>query len=696
MLPLYPSIIHIRLLIFAALCFGLTACAAVAPNPRCVDNGEEITIKPYIAFDDADEYFERGKAYAAYDGCMCLAIEDFELAIARYDTDRWRMRIRGDWPVEYFPHRELGIAYYKRGRYPEAEKELLASLEDAHSDRAVFFLERTRRAIVNHRRPTTTIPSIQVSWGGKTHRTNADLVVLTGTVQDANYIAEFSIDGRSEYLIGNPSSHRFRRVFPSLPQGRHTIPMRAVNLIGGETTEMAVIYVDRHGPTIGIQSQSPLTTQQGPLIEITGFLEDESGLAKLEINNHIIEALQGRRQVFTKRFSKDQGQVTLVAYDRIGNQTRMVIPLGAPNATPSAGAALLASADDQGLRSPIFATKSGGDEGLSFTDYFSNIGPDALKVYQKEVILPIEVQTGQKGLSSAHLKIFASCKEQNASVSEGNSEEKPWYIAQVHGELPPGLQRRLDIPLALHKGENLIVLEAVIPSPGNSQDKILTSDRICLSRIEPGTLRDSQKVPLTITTTSQEHKHFVRQLKIALTRTGRFKVVNTPTAGWQLTEIEKNIWGEEEDSTSAKDTEYAATLRGPDEAKTERGYPSLYMEGEVKTKTEIMAAAEAFADRLLLEFPLLRGSVQQIRQAGKTVTSDIAYVRPLEGRNIKIFRQYASVSPSGVPQLRGEPRVIAHAHIEKMDLLSTEADVFMAHFAVKKYDQVITDYALAR
>lgn len=73
-------------------------------------------------------YYKRGQSYAKK-GCWLEAVEDFKTAIEQRQDDTYQARTYGLNFIDYFPHRELGIAYYKLGRYEDAIDQLQRSLE---------------------------------------------------------------------------------------------------------------------------------------------------------------------------------------------------------------------------------------------------------------------------------------------------------------------------------------------------------------------------------------------------------------------------------------------------------------------------------------------------------------------------------------------------------------------------------------
>jgi tetratricopeptide (TPR) repeat protein len=76
------------------------------------------------------------------------AINEYLNAICLNDTDRSRARTYGMHFIEYFPHRELGIAYYNLGDLKRAEMELQKSLSLEKSVRAYEYLEKIKGGFI--------------------------------------------------------------------------------------------------------------------------------------------------------------------------------------------------------------------------------------------------------------------------------------------------------------------------------------------------------------------------------------------------------------------------------------------------------------------------------------------------------------------------------------------------------------------
>src|SRR5262249_23814271 len=92
-------------------------------------------------------YYERGISYAAGE-FWDEAMADFQAALAQYAQDERRARTYGVHLIDYFPHRELGVVYYRLARYPEAIRELETSLSTIETAKTKFYLNRARKALL--------------------------------------------------------------------------------------------------------------------------------------------------------------------------------------------------------------------------------------------------------------------------------------------------------------------------------------------------------------------------------------------------------------------------------------------------------------------------------------------------------------------------------------------------------------------
>lgn len=90
-------------------------------------------------------YHERGVSFLN-GGFYAEAVSDFQQALAGRSTDTWRARTYGLHFVEYFPNRELGVAYFHLGQLDDAETYLQRSLAQVDTARAHYYLDQITRA----------------------------------------------------------------------------------------------------------------------------------------------------------------------------------------------------------------------------------------------------------------------------------------------------------------------------------------------------------------------------------------------------------------------------------------------------------------------------------------------------------------------------------------------------------------------
>ncbi|HEY6951848.1 MAG TPA: CsgG/HfaB family protein [Bacteroidota bacterium] len=95
--------------------------------------------KFYNYYDEGSQYMEKQD--------WVRAIGEFKSAASLEFEDAKRKRTYGTRFIEYFPHREIGIAHYFLGEFQDAKQELELSLAFAKSDRAEEFLDKVRRGI---------------------------------------------------------------------------------------------------------------------------------------------------------------------------------------------------------------------------------------------------------------------------------------------------------------------------------------------------------------------------------------------------------------------------------------------------------------------------------------------------------------------------------------------------------------------
>ena len=136
------------------LALGLLAIAGPAYSekpPECLKDGVKYGETKGAFRDKWWNYLERGQSYLE-GGCYEAALNDLDRAIelrrqmVKNEHDKTRARTYGLHFVDYFPHREKGIALYRLGRMDEARTELEQSLKAVESQRARQYLDMAEMA----------------------------------------------------------------------------------------------------------------------------------------------------------------------------------------------------------------------------------------------------------------------------------------------------------------------------------------------------------------------------------------------------------------------------------------------------------------------------------------------------------------------------------------------------------------------
>lgn len=106
-----------------------------------------------------------------------------------------------------------------------------------------------------------------------------------------------------------------------LTQGRHEIDITARNLLGGTAKREIIIHVDRTGPLIILEKFDPG-------VGIQGYLYDESGVVSLIVDGEPAFVPEGKDVAFSVPIRPGIKSVTILAMDRLGNQTLASVNVG--------------------------------------------------------------------------------------------------------------------------------------------------------------------------------------------------------------------------------------------------------------------------------------------------------------------------------------------------------------------------------
>ena len=268
--------------IIAILAFS--GCAG--NKPAQMKDGKEYGTTSGTFRDKWWNYYERGLSFAEGD-FHDDAVRDFQDAIEKREKDQWRSRTYGMHFVDYFPHRELGIAYYNQKKYTEAQRELEESLSSAESSKAKYFLNKTRRAILDQTGEDTLPPVLKLNYPAEGLITNNFSVTIIGEAEDDQFISSLSVNGKPSPLELSSKTVPIKKDIP-LENGPNVIRIQAADLTGKTVEKTLNIEVDREGPVIIIEDLQ----RKGSKINVSGYLSDSTRVTSFSINDREVPLTQ--------------------------------------------------------------------------------------------------------------------------------------------------------------------------------------------------------------------------------------------------------------------------------------------------------------------------------------------------------------------------------------------------------------------
>lgn len=309
------------------VCLVLGACG-VTQKPYH-EEGRQYGVIPGPFRDKWWNYYERGLSFAD-GGFFPEAIRDLSEAVRRRAADQWRARTYGMHFLRYFPHRELGIVYYRLDRPEDAIRELEASLSTAASAKAAYFLNRARKALLERTGLDRLPPSLALRAPRDGVVTNAFETLLAGVATDDQFVAAVSVNGRPLLLEQSTARFEFETPVP-LREGANEIRVRAEDLVGRGAAMTLAITVDRRGPVITVADW----TRRGTKHHLTGYVADETGIVRYSVNGQEVAGHLEREIALDVEAGADT--LRIEAVDRAGNVTVAELAPARKASLPSPG-----------------------------------------------------------------------------------------------------------------------------------------------------------------------------------------------------------------------------------------------------------------------------------------------------------------------------------------------------------------------
>lgn len=332
--------------LLVCLCLGLAGCSSQTVVPR-----PSADASPHQAADQGRQrffrhrwwnFYQRGADYAER-GAVAEALADFTAAIGQRENDQRMARTYGMHFIDYFPSREMGVLYYETGRYQQARKALERSIDSYPSAKAIFYLDRVRRAIIQESGQSVAPPRLELDVQAQERWTRDDPVIIAGTAWDDHYVQRVLVNSDPVYQEGSQKRFAFEAKL-HLRDGSHRIIIEAANLMGKTARQTVTINVDRRGPLIVLEQIRPDPTANHGEQWVSGMITDPSGIAALHLNGVPKSVHRESTVRFQYRLPADAREIQIDAVDRVGNVTnaRLAIDEAMPLARD---AVLLAMAD---------------------------------------------------------------------------------------------------------------------------------------------------------------------------------------------------------------------------------------------------------------------------------------------------------------------------------------------------------------
>lgn len=374
-----PKAFSLLILIALILSASAVSCIPQKSDKVYIKDGKQYgTIKGATFRHRWWNYYERGVSYA--DGEFYTeAISDFQEAIRQREKDQRRARTYGMHFVDYFPHRELGIVYYRKADYVNAQEQLQRSLGQYPSAKARFYLDHVRRKLIEQQQ--IEIPPPLLDLDIKTHEllTRDDPVVLSGAAEDENYIKSLKINKAPLFLDESRRRIEFSKDL-LLPQGRHVVEIEAENLVGKVSRQQLVIIVDREGPIISLEQIRIEGGAPQKQAFVQGTMYDRAGVSELQINGRIIPLEAGVEVSFMKTLPVSTGELEFMAKDNLGNLTTAQVSLDAFSIHKTDPVILAWSGSDDDI-SQLLAAKDSRGPDISLKGWTENQTVFLEKVY---------------------------------------------------------------------------------------------------------------------------------------------------------------------------------------------------------------------------------------------------------------------------------------------------------------------------
>ncbi len=301
--------------LFVVILFYSGGCQPLPDRERVEKDGRWYGVTDGHFGHDWWHYYKRALSFAD-GGFWESAGLDLQEAIRQRDDDKRDARKFGMHFIDYFPHRELGVALYYQGRFEEAAQELEISISTEESAKAQFYLDAARKAFLEKSQKNKNTPEVRIDSPQPSFITNAFSVPIRGVATSEAFVRHITVNNKAIPIYVSDREIGFCTDVAVVP-GENKISVLATDLMGKTFQTSVTVKVDRIGPVVSIDS----------LISdvLKGFVFDDTGLAELTVNGQKF-FLNGEQRFQLPEIHPEEDELTITATDLAGNVTRARIP----------------------------------------------------------------------------------------------------------------------------------------------------------------------------------------------------------------------------------------------------------------------------------------------------------------------------------------------------------------------------------
>jgi len=650
----------------------LYQCMSQKPDNVYVKDGKEYGVVRGTFRSRWWNYYERALSYAEGDFYR-ESLADLDKALGQRDKDQRMARTYGMHFIDYFPHRERGIVYYRVGNLEEARKELELSLQQYPSAKARFYLDKVRKALIEQAGKVVAPPRLALDVQKVEIWTKQDPFILSGSAEDENYVSAIRINRTPLFMEGARKRVAFKEPLP-LGEGRHEIVVAAENLAGKRADRTIVVHVDRTGPIVSIED----TISLGPdRIKIRGSVYDEAGVSRLEIGGRSMSVAGEREVTFEERVPVKYKDLELVTYDRLGNRTSATVPVS-PVSTGQAATMLACSDSRTGdlLMAGLLGKKDKNPPVIRIRDW-----AEKEKVFLDKVYLEGEIRDDSK-IKGLWINKNPILRREGKSIFFSHLER-------------------------LREGTNAILIEARDEAGNKALKKILFEREI------PKALQLEERLSLTVLpfeqkgTISEASLSFQDSLVDSLVNQNRFNLVEREKLDDVLREQKLSQTALIDKGTALRLGKLVAaesiitgalveTKRGVEivgriiDTETSEILATEDVYDEIKDLPGLRTLAEGMAIKFHRDFPLLEGLV--IKQKGKHVFTDLGQDQIKLHRRLIIYREEPIKHPKTGKVIGADNVILGRARVVQVMPEISKAEVEEGEVSsIRPLDKVITE-----